>query len=87
MNQYPKMIIEAASHTDSQGLDGYNIWLSGRRANRTVDYIISRGIDSRRITGRGYGASQLINQCVKGVDCTDAQHAKNRRSEFVIIKM
>jgi len=87
MNQYPKMIIESASHTDSQGPDGYNMWLSGRRANRTVDYIISRGIDSKRITGKGYGATQLINQCVKGADCTDAQHAKNRRSEFVIIKM
>ncbi len=87
MKKYPKMIIEAASHTDSRGPDGYNLWLSDRRAKRTVDYIISRGIDARRITGKGYGATQLINQCVKGVECTDAQHEKNRRSEFVIIKM
>ncbi len=87
MNQYPKMIIEAASHTDSRGADGYNLWLSDRRAKRTVDYIINRGIDSRRITGKGYGATQLINQCKKGVECTEAQHLKNRRSEFVIIRM
>jgi len=87
MNQYPKMIIESASHTDSQGPDGINLWLSDKRAKRTVDYIISRGIDSSRITGKGYGATQLINQCVKGVQCTDAQHEKNRRSEFVIIRM
>ena len=87
MKKYPKMIIESASHTDSRGPDGINMWLSDRRAKRTVDYIISRGIDSRRITGKGYGATQLINQCKKGVQCTDAQHEKNRRSEFVIIRM
>jgi len=87
MNKYPKMIIESASHTDSKGPDGYNIWLSDRRAKRTVDYILDKGIDPRRITGKGYGETQLINQCYEGVECTEAQHAKNRRTEFVIIRM
>jgi outer membrane protein OmpA-like peptidoglycan-associated protein len=87
MNKYPKMIIESASHTDSKGPDGYNIWLSDRRAKRTVDYILDKGIDPRRITGKGYGETQLINQCFEGVECTEAQHAKNRRTEFVIIRM
>lgn len=87
MNKYPKMIIEAASHTDSRAPDGYNLWLSNNRAKRTVDYIVSRGIDARRITGKGYGETQLINGCDDDADCTEAQHAKNRRSEFVIIKM
>ena len=87
MNKYPKMVIESASHTDSKGPDGYNIWLSDRRAKRTVDYILDKGIDPRRITGKGYGETQLINQCYEGVECTEAQHAKNRRTEFVIIRM
>ena len=87
MNKYPKMIIESASHTDSKGPDGYNIWLSDRRAKRTVDYILDKGIDARRITGKGYGETQLINQCFENVECTEAQHAKNRRTEFVIIRM
>lgn len=87
MNRYPEMIIESGSHTDSRGIEGYNIWLSGRRANSTVSYIIERGIDSNRITGKGYGETQLINDCPDGVECTEAQHAKNRRTEFVIIKM
>ena len=87
MNQYPKMIIESASHTDSRGPDGYNGWLSDRRAKSTVNYIIERGIDPVRITGKGYGSTQLINQCERGVSCTEAQHAANRRTEFVIIKM
>jgi len=87
MNQYPKMVIESASHTDSRGPDGYNAWLSDRRAKSTVNYIIDRGIDASRITGKGYGSTQLINQCERGIDCTEAQHASNRRTEFVIIKM
>ena len=55
MNKYPEMIIESASHTDVRGPDGYNMWLSDRRAKSTVDFIIERGIDPRRITGKGYG--------------------------------
>ena len=87
MKKYPKMVIEAGSHTDSRGPSGYNLWLSDRRATRTVDYIIDHGIDPRRITGKGYGDTMLLNQCTKGVECTEAQHAINRRSEFVIIRM
>ncbi|MCF6297150.1 MAG: OmpA family protein [Flavobacteriaceae bacterium] len=87
MNKYPEMIIESGSHTDSRGVFGYNVWLSGRRANSTVSYIIENGISSSRITGKGYGENQLINDCADGVECTEAQHAKNRRTEFVIIKM
>ncbi|MDH3322792.1 MAG: OmpA family protein, partial [Flavobacteriaceae bacterium] len=87
MNRYPEMIIESGSHTDSRGIEGYNVWLSTRRAKSTVSYIINKGIDPGRITGKGYGESQLINECFDNVDCTEAEHAKNRRTEFVIIKM
>jgi len=87
MNRYPEMIIESGSHTDSRGITGYNIWLSTRRAASTVNYIIDHGIDSSRITGKGYGETQLINECSDGVKCSEAQHAMNRRTEFVIIKM
>jgi outer membrane protein OmpA-like peptidoglycan-associated protein len=87
MERYPNMIIESGSHTDSRGIEGYNIWLSDRRAKSTVSYIVNKGIDPTRITGKGYGESQLINQCSDGVKCSEAEHAKNRRTEFVIIKM
>jgi outer membrane protein OmpA-like peptidoglycan-associated protein len=87
MNRYPEMIIESGSHTDSRGIVGYNVWLSTRRAKSTVSYIINKGIDPNRITGKGYGETQLINECSDNVECTEAQHAMNRRTEFVIIKM
>jgi len=86
MKKYPKMIIECAGHTDSNGPDSYNAWMADRRAKRAVDYIVNRGIKVNRITGKGYGANQLINQCGKDVECTEGQHAENRRTEFVIIK-
>ena len=63
MNKYPEMIIESGSHTDSRGIEGYNVWLSTRRARSTVSYIIDNGIDASRITGKGYGETQLINDC------------------------
>ena len=87
MNRYPEMIIESGSHTDSRGIQGYNIWLSTRRAASTVNYILDKGIDSSRISGKGYGETQLINECSDGVKCSEAQHAMNRRTEFVILKM
>lgn len=87
MNKYPEMIIESGSHTDSRGIPRYNVWLSARRANSTVNYILDRGINPDRISGKGYGETQLINECADGVPCTEAQHALNRRTEFVIVKM
>lgn len=83
MNENPEMVIFAKSHTDSRGDDKYNLALSERRAKSTVQYIISKGISKERITGQGFGESELKVQCDK---CTDEEHAQNRRSEFIIVK-
>ncbi|MBQ4914415.1 OmpA family protein [Maribacter sp. MMG018] len=84
MQKRPEVKIEVGSHTDSREEDNYNLWLSERRAQRTVDYIISKGIDNSRVTGKGYGETQLINRCANGVKCSDKEHQLNRRSEFII---
>ncbi|WP_411377499.1 OmpA family protein [Flavobacterium psychrophilum] len=83
MTKYPEMVIFAKSHTDSRGDDKYNMLLSDRRAKSTVQYIISKGIAVNRITGEGFGKSEPKVQCDK---CTEAEHQKNRRSEFMIVK-
>jgi outer membrane protein OmpA-like peptidoglycan-associated protein len=85
MLKYPNLIIECKSHTDAQASDNYNNWLSDKRAKRSVDYIISRGISSDRITGKGYGETQLVNRCSNGVKCSSKDHQLNRRTEFVIL--
>jgi outer membrane protein OmpA-like peptidoglycan-associated protein len=84
MNEYPELMIEAGSHTDSRGKDKYNMKLSEKRAKATVDYIVSKGIDAGRITYQGYGETQLVNECTNGVECSDEQHHLNRRTEFKI---
>ena len=85
MNKYPDLLIEGGSHTDSRGPAEYNRILSSRRANATVDYIVSKGIDRSRISAKGYGETQLVNHCDGTVKCTEAEHQQNRRTEFVIL--
>ena len=87
MKKYPKMIINAKSHTDSRANDLYNMALSNRRANSTVQYVISKGISKTRITGEGKGETELTNECSNGIKCSKEAHQANRRSEFLIVNL
>lgn len=84
MKSNPNMVILAKSHTDNRGSNRYNELLSDRRAKSTRQYIISRGIDAGRISAKGMGELEPKVDC--GNDCTEEQHAQNRRSEFLIVK-
>jgi peptidoglycan-associated lipoprotein len=86
MQDNPAIWIELGSHTDSRGNDAYNRALSQKRAESAVQYINSRGINRNRIEAKGYGETQLLNQCANGVPCTEAEHRLNRRTEFKIVK-
>lgn len=79
-----ELVIMVKSHTDNRGSDEYNLNLSDRRAKATVQYVISKGISANNISGKGYGESELKVNC--GENCTEEQHAENRRSEFLIVK-
>lgn len=87
MNEYPKMVIDVRSHTDSRGNDNYNLRLSDKRAKATAKWIIEQGILSSRVMSRGFGETKPINACVNGKSCTEQQHQENRRSEFIILEM
>ncbi len=87
MQQYPTMEIELGSHTDARGSDASNASLSDRRAKSSAAYIVTKGIDAGRIKGKGYGETRLLNRCVNGVKCSEAEHQLNRRTEFIITKM
>ena len=86
MNQYPDMKIDVRSHTDSHGDDAYNMWLSDERAKSTVKYMVSKGISADRLTSKGYGETQLVNDCGNDSNCTKAEYQLSRRSEFIIVK-
>ncbi|MXN92790.1 OmpA family protein [Flavobacterium sp. Sd200] len=84
MTLYPTMVISVKTHSDSRGSDEYNLKLSDDRARATVQYVVSKGIAKERISGKGYGESEPLIKC--GDNCTDEQHAQNRRVEFIIVK-
>ncbi len=84
MKQYPEMKIDVRSHTDSRQTRKYNERLSDRRAKSTVAWLVSNGVNASRLTGKGYGETQLVNKCSDNVPCTEAEHQLNRRSEFII---
>lgn len=83
MKKYPEMVISAESHTDSRGPSSYNKLLSDKRAKSTAQYVISKGISEERISGIGKGEEDPEIDCESG--CSKDDHAKNRRSEFIII--
>ncbi|RFS18751.1 flagellar motor protein MotB [Chitinophaga silvatica] len=82
----PTWIIELGAHTDSRANDAYNLALSQRRATATVAYLVKKGINAKRLTAKGYGETRLINKCANGVQCSEAEHLLNRRTEFIILK-
>lgn len=87
MQQYPSLDIELGSHTDARGTESYNRNLSQNRANSAVQYIISRGIASSRLVAKGYGESQLKNQCTNfNKDCSEEEHQVNRRTEIRVLR-
>lgn len=91
MNDYPTMEIELGSHTDCRGSIASNTSLSDKRAKSSAEYIKSRITNPNRIFGKGYGESKLKVDCpcegtVKST-CSEDEHQKNRRTEFIILKM
>ena len=85
LRDYPDMVIELSSHTDSRGSDDYNLTLSQCRAVSAVNYLIKKGILKSRLSAKGYGETKLLNACLNDVECSDAQHEENRRTEFTIL--
>ncbi len=84
LNDNPTMKLDIRSHTDSRASFKYNEALSDRRAKSTIQWLIKNGVAPNRLTGKGYGETQLVNKCADDVPCTEAEHQENRRSEFII---
>lgn len=76
--------IKVAAHTDSRGTEQYNQWLSERRMERTVQYLLEKGVSDDRILKEALGETQLTNECDDGVPCSEEKHRENRRSEFQV---
>jgi outer membrane protein OmpA-like peptidoglycan-associated protein len=99
LNEHPNMKIELQGHTDAQGDAAHNLELSKNRAKAVMDYLISKGIDSNRLTYEGYGENKpaVITIDGKEVALTEdyinslptekekqAMHQLNRRTVYVV---
>ncbi len=81
-------LIEVQGHTDDVGEDDKNLRLSSERADAVVKYLVSKGIDAKRITAKGYGETTPLSDCssLKGAK-QEACRGKNRRVEFKILQL
>lgn len=77
----PTIEIELGGHTDSHGDAKSNLSLSLLRVNAVKNYLVSKGIDVKRISGKGYGGTTPI-----APNDTDVNRQLNRRVEFKITK-
>ena len=81
MRTNPGVKIRLEGHTDSRGVPKHNLRLSKARVESVEEYLVSKGISQRRISGKGYGGTRPI------ADNTDEQTRRlNRRVEFTIVK-
>jgi outer membrane protein OmpA-like peptidoglycan-associated protein len=77
LNEYNKTLIDVMGHTDSTGSDAINQPLSERRAASVGQYLISQGIDARRVATEGFGKSRPVAS-----NDTPEGRAQNRRVEL-----
>jgi outer membrane protein OmpA-like peptidoglycan-associated protein len=75
-----KIVVEG--HTDSQGGASYNQDLSQHRAQSVLDYLVSRGVSTDRVSAQGFGSTRSVadNGSPEG-------RANNRRVEIVVQPM
>ena len=87
LKENPTVKIEFSSYTDARGSDEYNLMLSKKRTQTSVNYLISQGISQDRIVGKWFGETVLLNHCKDGVTCTDLEHSVNRRTLIIILSV
>lgn len=81
MRQNPSVRIEIGGHTDNTGQKEKNRVLSDNRARSVYQYLLDKGIETSRLSYKGFGDSQPIN-----ANDSEAHKALNRRTEFKVIE-
>jgi OOP family OmpA-OmpF porin len=77
----PKVEIQLSGHTDNRGQADHNVRLSQKRVERVKGYLVSKGVNGKRITGKGFGGSKPIAD-----NNSEETRRLNRRVEFTIVK-
>ncbi len=77
----PAVNIMISGHTDNTGDAAANLRLSENRAKAVVAYLVSRGIDIKRLQAKGFGATQPVADNI-----TEEGRLQNRRTELTIVQ-
>ena len=77
----PKMVIQLEGHTDVVGNANRNLKLSEDRVNEVRKYLVSKGIDQKRIKTKAFGGTKPLS-----TEDTPEAHRLNRRVELRILK-
>ncbi|MBL8806276.1 MAG: peptidoglycan-associated lipoprotein Pal [Rhodospirillales bacterium] len=75
LKQYPQNTVTIEGHADERGTREYNIALGERRATAARNFLVSQGIDARRVATISYGKER---PAVLGSN--EAAWSQNRRS-------
>jgi len=73
MNDFPEYKVECYSHADCRGSQDFNQWLSEKRLEETIAYLVSKGVKRERIFGRAMGETEPVNECVCECEQSPAQ--------------
>lgn len=82
----PHFHLEIHSHCDSRGTFEYNVVLAQRRAEAVKKQLLELGVPNEQMHSIGFGEYRLRNGCSDGVQCTEAEHQYNRRTEFRLVE-
>jgi len=85
LKENPKFLVEIDSHTDSRGLDAYNMTLSSYRSLSCFNYLRGKNLKTGRLIMKNFGETKLLNDCGDGTECSEDLHQVNRRTEFVLM--
>jgi outer membrane protein OmpA-like peptidoglycan-associated protein len=80
----PQLQVEVAVHSDTRSDAAKELKLSQERADAIVKYLRAKGVAKDHIVGIGQGVKKPMNRCGPGVNCTEEEHAMNRRVEYTV---
>jgi peptidoglycan-associated lipoprotein len=79
LKQYPNLTVTVEGHADERGTREYNLALGERRANSAKNFLVSQGIDARRVATISYGKERPAV-----VGSNEAAWSQNRRGVLVV---
>jgi outer membrane protein OmpA-like peptidoglycan-associated protein len=84
MLKNPSVELVANSYADSRGSSKHNQAVTDKRSHSVKAYLAGKGVDPSKIRTGSFGERHLVNNCVDGLSCSEAEQQLNRRTEFKV---